>query len=776
MTSEQLQRHLPVLEDERITSRLAQLKQSYYARKNRAKADRLPYTQGVFARATGEKYGDPVTPEDLKRDFAHLKFLVQKFVDKVPTDNRTMEELDEKVPSVWAEMRRMTRNTPGYWRIEPSPLRKWLLEALVWRRLHRLMFDRTLSEYFAFGHGKAMLTELWVASLAAGEVFEEAMYELCEQRARLATFLKEMYEKESPTRMARAFDQVFSNGILDFFRERYQDYVRDEDEYFYEERAERERELQDLGVQIIAHASDLNSRMLRSSGNWALTYTDPRYEERMHGYDFKPDKMHLRDLEDEYVVRENPTGDLGELQRKEEGTDVRLAITPGLWDFTEWAIIDPPYTVPHVRSEVSIMFLPSVVTRPSLFRPSNLWKSWDQGARSLHPYVVQFTSGHRFSIGASQKRGRATRSPAQFSRHPTQLFTSHAPERVARSLTQWHPPTDQDMWEQPVLIMGAGHIGRRVALVWASALRPVTVYDISRDALRASTEYITDNLAKYCLSHNTHPGPVHFTTDLREATIAGKRDGLKLDFSAAHNTESSSKVKKKGPWMMIECLPENLSLKISALTEIERLLPENCIIASNSSSLMTSEMAPHLQHPGRLLNTHYYIPPRNVMVEVMSCSQTYEGIFPFLTREMKNMGLSPMVVPPGVQSPGFMFNRIWAACKRETLAVLQEGVGQPAEIDALFRDFFHAEKGPCERMDEVGLDIVANVEEHYIEQRPEIAKSGKKPLEWLKKTYVDRGDLGEKSGDGLYTWEEREALKAKHKLEKYPEVEEALGA
>ncbi|KAK3398267.1 hypothetical protein B0T20DRAFT_410642 [Sordaria brevicollis] len=328
------------------------------------------------------------------------------------------------------------------------------------------------------------------------------------------------------------------------------------------------------------------------------------------------------------------------------------------------------------------------------------------------------------------------------------------------------------MWEQPVLIMGAGHIGRRIALVWASALRPVTVYDISADALRSCTEYITDNLAKYCLSHGTHPGPVHFTTDIREATTAGKRNGLKLDFSHAH-TESG---KNKGPWMVIECLPENLSLKTSALAEIEPLLSENCIIASNSSSLMTSEMASHLQHPGRLLNTHYYIPPRNVYVEVMSSSHTYEGIFPFLTQEMKNMGLTPMVVPPGVQSQGFMFNRIWAACKRETLAVLQEGVGKPAEIDALFRDFFHAEKGPCERMDEVGLDVVANIEEHYIEQRPEIAKSGEKPLEWLKKTYVDRGDLGEKSGDGLYTWEEREALKERHKLEKYPEVEEALGA
>ena len=187
---------------------------------------------------------------------------------------------------------------------------------------------------------------------AADRAFHEAVPEICEQRARLATFLKEMYEKESPSRVARACEEVFVDGILDFFREIPIENLGDE-RYFYEERAERERELQDLAVQIIAHAGDLNSRMLRSSGNWALIYRDPWNESDAYSYSFEPDKMHLRQLEDVYVARENPTSYLGPLQEGERDRKVQLALTPGLWNFTEWVISGPHETVPHIRPEVS---------------------------------------------------------------------------------------------------------------------------------------------------------------------------------------------------------------------------------------------------------------------------------------------------------------------------------------------------------------------------------------------------------------------------------------
>lgn len=321
-----------------------------------------------------------------------------------------------------------------------------------------------------------------------------------------------------------------------------------------------------------------------------------------------------------------------------------------------------------------------------------------------------------------------------------------------------------------MLVVGAGNIGRRVALVWASNRRPVTIYDISPEALRLATEYVTDNLGAYCAARETHPGPVRTTSDLRTATATS--GDPERDSAGAITPEELTKV----PWLAIECLPESRPLKTSVLALLERSLPADCILASNSSSLTTAEMAAEgpLKHPYRLLNTHYQIPPRNRMVEIMSSGATDHAIFPFLAAQMRRVGLAPVVVPEGRQSPGLVFNRVWAACKRETLAVLAEGVARPADLDALFRDFFHAEKGPCERMDEVGLDTVAIVEQHNLERDPSL---GSAPLlRWLRENYIEKGRLGEKTGDGLFTEAERARLREEQGRERHNNVEETAGA
>jgi 3-hydroxyacyl-CoA dehydrogenase len=263
---------------------------------------------------------------------------------------------------------------------------------------------------------------------------------------------------------------------------------------------------------------------------------------------------------------------------------------------------------------------------------------------------------------------------------------------------------------------------------------------------------------------------VRTTSDLRTATTTSGFPAR--DAAGAITAEEHT----KAPWLAIECLPESLPLKTSVLALLERSLPADCVLASNSSSLTTAEMAAEgpLDHPHRLLNTHYFIPPRNRMVELMSSGATAPPIFSFLAGQMRRVGFAPVIVPRDIQSRGFVFNRIWAACKRETLAVLAEGVAEPADVDALFRDFFHAEKGPCERMDEVGLDTVARVEQHNLERKPELASEG--PLKWLKENYVELGKLGEKSGDGLFTGEDRDKLRERHYLERYKVVEETSGA
>lgn len=414
--------------------------------------------------------------------------------------------------------------------------------------------------------------------------------------------------------------------------------------------------------------------------------------------------------------------------------------------------------------QLALKALPAMVMATIGGRSRPVYTSVSRSGILTH--LASRSSSSRTPLSAYHRHLPAT---AQHSHFTTSSYRAtegssepHAPK--------WKPPTDEGLKQRPVLVVGAGNIGRRVALVWASNTRPVTIYDISPSALQSATEYITDNLAAYCTARGTHPGHVRTTSDLRTATTTSGFPAR--DAAGAITAEEHT----KAPWLAIECLPESLPLKTSVLALLERSLPADCVLASNSSSLTTAEMAAEgpLDHPHRLLNTHYFIPPRNRMVELMSSGATAPPIFSFLAAQMRRVGFAPVIVPRDIQSRGFVFNRIWAACKRETLAVLAEGVAEPADVDALFRDFFHAEKGPCERMDEVGLDTVARVEQHNLERKPELASEG--PLKWLRENYVELGKLGEKSGDGLFTGEDRDKLREKHYLERYKVVEETSGA
>ena len=98
------------------------------------------------------------------------------------------------------------------------------------------------------------------------------------------------------------------------------------------------------------------------------------------------------------------------------------------------------------------------------------------------------------------------------------------------------------------------------------------------------------------------------------------------------------------------------------------------------------------------------------------------------------------------ESVGFIYNRIWAAIKREALAVVAEGVATPEEVDRIFTLTLHSPYGPFRAMDAVGLDVVLDVEEHYAEVREGIPEA---PRELLRE-YLDQGRLGAKSGRGFY--------------------------
>jgi 3-hydroxybutyryl-CoA dehydrogenase len=204
-------------------------------------------------------------------------------------------------------------------------------------------------------------------------------------------------------------------------------------------------------------------------------------------------------------------------------------------------------------------------------------------------------------------------------------------------------------------------------------------------------------------------------------------------------------------WMVVEAIPERLDPKRKMFGDLDRLAPEDAILASNSSSYPTSQFIDAVSRPGRVVNTHYYRPPELNVVEVMSCGKTTDEVIAHLFERLPTYGLLPFHVLK--ESVGFIYNRIWAAIKRESLAVVAEGVSTPQVVDQLFQSVLGSHDGPFRIMDKVGLDVVLDIEEHYAAIRPGIPAE---PRQLLKR-YIEQGRLGIKSGKGFYSDYEEKA-------------------
>lgn len=193
-------------------------------------------------------------------------------------------------------------------------------------------------------------------------------------------------------------------------------------------------------------------------------------------------------------------------------------------------------------------------------------------------------------------------------------------------------------------------------------------------------------------------------------------------------------------------MPENLDLKIATLAELDQIVQSDCIIGSNSSSYKSSELISKVDpsRRNRVCNIHYTMPPNVRLVELMTDGETDPEIFNLLTRLHEDIGMLPATARK--ESTGFIFNRLWAAVKRECLTIVAEGVSDANEIDKLWNEMFHkGSLGPFAMMDQVGLDTVSFIEQHYIKERH---LDSTNTVDWLKTNYLDQGKLGAKSGKG----------------------------
>lgn len=274
---------------------------------------------------------------------------------------------------------------------------------------------------------------------------------------------------------------------------------------------------------------------------------------------------------------------------------------------------------------------------------------------------------------------------------------------------------------RPAAVIGTGTLGRRIALMLATQGGEVRIYARSAEGRQAAKAYVEENLADVVRKVPDGAAGRIVTSDDLASALAGV--GL-----------------------VVESVPEQLDLKKKIFSDLDLLAPADAILASNSSSFPSSRFIDQVTKPERVVNMHFYMPPAMNVVEIMSCGKTNPAVIESLMEAAPKWGLAAYHVRR--ESTGFIFNRVWAAIKRESLAVVAEGVATPEDVDAIFERIFGTPQGPFRLMDMVGLDVVLDIEEHYAAERPGIPEGPRK----LLREYIAKGWLGRKSGAGFFNY------------------------
>jgi 3-hydroxybutyryl-CoA dehydrogenase len=283
---------------------------------------------------------------------------------------------------------------------------------------------------------------------------------------------------------------------------------------------------------------------------------------------------------------------------------------------------------------------------------------------------------------------------------------------------------------QTVVVIGSGAMGAHIGMVCALAGCPVTLVDLSADALRR---------ARTSLEQFTQR-----SVDKGKLT-AGERA------SAFDRLTFSTELAPAAPDadLVIEAVVEKLDVKRALFSDLDGLCPPRTILASNSSSLMPSQLAGATGRPDRVVNLHFFNPALIMRcVEVVRGPETSDQTQAAAVAFVQRVGKEPVVLKKEI--PGFVANRILNAVRDEAISLFEGGVADIADIDRACRTALGYPMGPFELMDLTGLDIGYYVKRERFELTGDPRDQPQRSLAEL----VESGRLGRKTGHGWYRYDE----------------------
>ena len=282
-----------------------------------------------------------------------------------------------------------------------------------------------------------------------------------------------------------------------------------------------------------------------------------------------------------------------------------------------------------------------------------------------------------------------------------------------------------------VAIIGSGFMGAQIAARAALYGSFVRVYDLKKEALEAAKNGIK------------------LLIDMLSLTGTFKGDPAEPRGRITYY-ESLAEV-LKGADLVIEIVPEKLDLKREVFSQLDKLAPPAAIIATNRSSIPVSRIESAVQRRDKVVNIHFYPPiMQRYFVDVARGSATSDETIKVVDTWLRSINCLPLLVKK--ECLGFVFNRIWRAVKRESLASWANGNADFMDIDRAWMIFTGMDMGPFSMMDGVGLDVIYDVEMQYYQDSGDPKDM---PPDALK-AMVDRGELGLKTGKGFYDWKDPE--------------------
>jgi 3-hydroxybutyryl-CoA dehydrogenase len=283
-----------------------------------------------------------------------------------------------------------------------------------------------------------------------------------------------------------------------------------------------------------------------------------------------------------------------------------------------------------------------------------------------------------------------------------------------------------------VTVVGTGILGTQIAVQAAIFGYEVSAFDADQTSFTRNHEHLKSVL-------KSARGTPFLTAEQWDESAKGIK--RYTDLAEAVNDAD----------LVIEAIPENVSLKRGIFEKIDGLAPPRAILATNSSSIPISRIETATKRPEKCLNLHFYFPALGTnMVDVMGGSKTAPEIIEAGTAWVRSIGCVPLTVKKEIL--GFCFNRVWRAIKRETLYMWGNGFVDFKDVDRAWMIFSGMPRGPFGLMDNVGLDVVYDIEMVYYNE----SKDPKDHPPEALKAMVDRKELGVKTGKGFYTYPDPE--------------------